>query len=425
MKSVIKRLITEIKLSEDQPHELEEGPTQHRINDCLNEISVHINSEYVTLDQAFELAIELGSKRVIKYLLEQGVNPAANRNYALRATVEYNHVECLRLLLSDERVDPADLDNVAVGIAAELGHPESLSVLLADPRVNAGDNVNYAIRASAIKGNLEVVNMLLARDEVDPLDNDVALSSITGDTTGEMDVPPINVAVSNGHLKIVELFLNRGCSMSNAMFEACRSNRLEVIKLLLSRNYNIFHNIGVNIQEAHEHQHIEIVDFLCEALRLKLIVEIYRVHIENNPAQFITGFIHIDSLEKQFRAAVNKILSSMDTYYLEETRKIFEVKIIQKTQQQFMSKFSQIQTSVRMPLDLIDSIVSFDEQLPKVFGEENALLDKIHRFQSTHIMYNLKFRFASKAKDLNDLTPFQRTQFSHAIIFPSYSTGDK
>ena len=71
-----------------------------------------------------------------------------------------SHAEVVKLLLTDPRVNPADDKNYAIRCASQNGHVEVVRILLADPRVNPVDCDNYAIKYASYDGRVEVVKEL-------------------------------------------------------------------------------------------------------------------------------------------------------------------------------------------------------------------------------------------------------------------------
>jgi len=123
-------------------------------------------------------------------LKEEGVDPSADDNYAIRWAAQNGHLEVVKLLLKDKRVDPGAVDNAAIQWASRDGHLEIVKLLLEDKRVDPGADDNLAIQWAAEKGHLEVVKILLKDKRVDP---------------GDCDNCAICWAAEKGHLEVVEL----------------------------------------------------------------------------------------------------------------------------------------------------------------------------------------------------------------------------
>jgi ankyrin repeat protein len=96
----------------------------------------------------------------VKWLLDQGIDPAADDNYAIKLASSNGHTEIVRLLLDDPRVDPAASANYAIKLASANGYTEVVKLLLDDPRVDPSANDNYAIHAASLMGHTYVVKLL-------------------------------------------------------------------------------------------------------------------------------------------------------------------------------------------------------------------------------------------------------------------------
>ena len=137
---------------------------------------------------AIRLASDNGHLYVVRYLLkDKRVDPSHMNNYAIRFSSENGHTDVVRELLKDPRVDPSADTNYAIGFASQYGHIDVVRELLKDPRVDPSDIDNYAIRWSSDNGHLEVVKELLKDPRVDPNDNDNE-SIIWASTNGHIEV---------------------------------------------------------------------------------------------------------------------------------------------------------------------------------------------------------------------------------------------
>lgn len=141
-------------------------------------------------------AAEIGNAGVVEFLLlDRGLDPAANGNWALLEACHAGHRKVVELLLADERVwpippralllavhsgnvrivrillrhiSPAHAENEAIQIASRLGHTEMVRLLLADQRCDPGVHYNMPLRYAAIAGHTEITRLLLADPRVDP-----------------------------------------------------------------------------------------------------------------------------------------------------------------------------------------------------------------------------------------------------------------
>jgi ankyrin repeat protein len=122
---------------------------------------------------AIRKASEHGRLEVVKELLkDKRVDPAANINYAIENASNNGHLEVVKELLKDNRVDPSVRNNYAIVSASEYGHLEVVKELLKDKRVDPSAHNNWAIQSASKNGYLEVVKELLQDPRVDPSVND-------------------------------------------------------------------------------------------------------------------------------------------------------------------------------------------------------------------------------------------------------------
>jgi len=89
----------------------------------------------MSLEERFKKAIENNVLWLVKQCLDDGVDPTAYHNEAIRWAASNGHTEIVRLLLSDKRVDPTANHNQAIQLAACNGHTETVCLLLSDKRV--------------------------------------------------------------------------------------------------------------------------------------------------------------------------------------------------------------------------------------------------------------------------------------------------
>ena len=117
-------------------------------------------------------AAKKGNLKVVKYLIDQGVDPTTDDNYAIIWASKNGRTEVVKLLLAIPEVDPTAKHNYAIKWASVNGRTEVVKLLLADQRVNPTAGDNYAIKWASAKGRTKVVKLLLAIPEVDPTAND-------------------------------------------------------------------------------------------------------------------------------------------------------------------------------------------------------------------------------------------------------------
>jgi ankyrin repeat protein len=122
-------------------------------------------------------ACRKGDIKGVKELLEQGVDPSDDNNFAIQEASWYGHADVVSLLLQDSRVDPTYYGNWALRMACKYGYINVVKVLLQDQRVDPADYDNDAIKLACRFGLIEVVEALLQDGRVDPtIDNEWAIN---------------------------------------------------------------------------------------------------------------------------------------------------------------------------------------------------------------------------------------------------------
>lgn len=148
---------------------------------------------------AIQVASERGHQAVVNWLLaDPRVDPSAGENYPIRWASKNGHVAVVDRLLQYRDasgrlcVDPSAEDNLAIRWASRNGHVAVVDRLLADPRVNPSADGNFAIRVASENGRLAVVERLLADPRVYP---------------SARNNEAIRLASNRGHLAVVNRLL--------------------------------------------------------------------------------------------------------------------------------------------------------------------------------------------------------------------------
>ena len=137
------------------------GPTPEQIRSRLQSTL----SEKTPFERLI-LGCKNGLVWLVQDCLDEGVDPSAQDNRAIRWASYNGHIEVVKLLLTDKRVDPSAQDNFAIRWASGNGHTGVVRLLLTDKRVypSAGDNL--AIKWASENGHTEVVKLLLTDKRV-------------------------------------------------------------------------------------------------------------------------------------------------------------------------------------------------------------------------------------------------------------------
>lgn len=115
------------------------------------------------LQTLFHDLVEAGAAASIVALLlkDDCIDPANDKNRALRVSCERGDEALVTLLLQDPRVDPTAKDQQALFNACRDGHAGVVSLLLADPRVDPVMSRPCAMVVAAEEGHDEVIRLLM------------------------------------------------------------------------------------------------------------------------------------------------------------------------------------------------------------------------------------------------------------------------
>ncbi|KAJ3292964.1 hypothetical protein HDU76_007110 [Blyttiomyces sp. JEL0837] len=152
-----------------------------------------IDRNYYDDETLIAVAAANGHFDIVNHLVwEEGVDPSAYENSAVRTLAAQGNLEAVKFLLTFHDVDPTGLDNGAFREAARGGHLEVVKLLSAIPGVDATARDNEALREAAGRGHLQVVKFLLTIPGVD--------------RTGHINNAVRRAALS-GHADVVKLLL--------------------------------------------------------------------------------------------------------------------------------------------------------------------------------------------------------------------------
>lgn len=222
---------------------------------------------------------------IVEYLIKNtDLNPAANKNSALRIACCNGNLELVKLLLTDKRVtkcghidlrqavknrhynvvsflinenlvNPTIDSNISLILAAESGCTDSLNLLLNDKRVNPTyHQINHAFSLACSNGFLIPMEILLKIKEINPnyRNNYALLNSSAKNFADSLEKllsfssvnPSFNnnealiLAAENGSTDTLKLLLNDSrltLDINNkALTLAAENNHSDVFKLLLS-----------------------------------------------------------------------------------------------------------------------------------------------------------------------------------------------
>lgn len=201
-------------------------PNYRHGNICAFTIAIRAENTYVvklllvggkpTSTWLFKEAIDRNLIEIVSLLIDGGLDPNANNNYALQRAAHLGRIEILSMLLN-----VCTVDNIALSLAAKHGREEALRVMLAThPSV---DIESLTIKATMF-GHVKIVSMLMTY--VDKHSHNMLINSV------------ISTASLLGHAGVVKRLLRNSrvdpaANNNNAIICAAKGGRKDVLKLLL------------------------------------------------------------------------------------------------------------------------------------------------------------------------------------------------
>ena len=169
------------------------------------------------------------SLKMIKLLLDKGVNVHDDDDHVLRVSAKFGLVKTVKYLLS-KNANIHAFDDDALVCASSFGHTEIVKLLL---NANANVHNNDALFHCVYNGHTEIVKLLLnANADVHCYDNCA-----------------LRLSAQNGHTKIVKLLLDAGANVhgrnNSSLRRAAKNGHIKIVKLLLDAGANI-HAININ-----------------------------------------------------------------------------------------------------------------------------------------------------------------------------------
>ncbi len=114
-----------------------------------------------TPNQQLISACEDGNTTLVGELLNVNNISQDTCNLSLRIACKDDHLEVVKLLLSDDRVDPTVNKNMPIFLACLKGHLEVVVLLMLDDRVDPSDNKCSALDTAMTNKHLKIIECIL------------------------------------------------------------------------------------------------------------------------------------------------------------------------------------------------------------------------------------------------------------------------
>ncbi|MCL4380293.1 ankyrin repeat domain-containing protein [Candidatus Dependentiae bacterium] len=246
-------------------------------------ISIFAGGSPFSDDDIFLEAVRRGSTNLIQQIItmELPISPAA-RNASLWQAVSDNNVAMvLYLLRLSPRYRPdihAD-KNKALIDASTKGYREVVQCLVCHGADIHARN-NHAVMTAAANGYLAVVRYLVEQ----------GANVHAKDDRDHLPDAPLLLAVINGHIDVVQYLLALSGNQrpdihvddDRALFWAARKGHLNIVRLLMRYNANIYARQCGALQVAVQYNHAEVVRYLLTLLA--------RSHLADNPTPYNNFF---------------------------------------------------------------------------------------------------------------------------------------
>ena len=99
-------------------------------------------------EAALVYAVEVGNARVLQILLEHGIDPSAQDNFAIKSASEEGHTDVVRLLVGQNNINPSANDNYAIRVASQEGHTDIVRLLLEQDEVDPSADAHLTMLLS-------------------------------------------------------------------------------------------------------------------------------------------------------------------------------------------------------------------------------------------------------------------------------------
>lgn len=131
----------------------------HR-NDIINLL---LTDSRIDIHEIFYWACYYGNQLIVQLLLNKNIS----KNFGLRIAAKENHVEIVKMILTDD-VNPNAYNDSPLYWTCHNGNLEIATILMKDARVDPSHINNFPIHIASSRGFIEIVKLLLTDKRVDP-----------------------------------------------------------------------------------------------------------------------------------------------------------------------------------------------------------------------------------------------------------------
>lgn len=206
----------------------------------MNEFVMSYLKKGCCYDDIFEMSVKSNNLEIFYYIIQlDGFNPSIKNNIALLSASKYGYTEIVKELLKDSRVDPNMYNGYPFILACEYGHIDIVKELFSHrDRIQYLTCCDKALAKAAKNSHYDVVKFLLDNGNFG-YDYWVTTNrSFISNYYINIDYDILELILNHPNIDKEHVFHNSIILLQNAV----KTNRLDIIKLLLSIFHIKYHN---------------------------------------------------------------------------------------------------------------------------------------------------------------------------------------
>jgi ankyrin repeat protein len=194
------------------------------------------------MDSTLLEAIKKSNLAAVKKCILFGCDPTSNNNHALILAASYGNVPIINFLI-ENGCNPRCKDDSCLLNSATSGNLEAVKLFIKHGCTIDDSRILY--RASRC-GHFEIVEYLIK----------------LGCDPNKQNTSAFAAAAEFGHLQICKFFADLGYNTSIALLSGSKSNKIEIVKILVKNNSNLQNDLALSTAIANEN--VDIVKYLIE-----------------------------------------------------------------------------------------------------------------------------------------------------------------